>query len=590
MSLDRCLNDIEIEGMINQGRLLNTPVDNRIQPCSFDPRVGNEIFIIDAEEGLFRPNNQESVYRTLLQLPGRRREKVNIKGGFELKKGFTYLIPIEEKIILDADEYLKSSPKSSLGRLFLDTRMLTDYNSSFDEVSGDNVSNKTLNLWLLTQPLAFNIILYPEISLNQLRFFKGDDSRLPDSEIKKEFAKNPLLYSKDGSGKSIPISNLNIRDGLDIHLDLSGKGTQGIVGLRARHNPDPIDISKKNEYDAEEFFEPLKGNKINLKRGELYLFYSAEILKIPPHLSAEMNDHSKISLRGPLHFAGFIDSGFTGDLAFEIRSDEVSPMELNDNMPISKLEIFRNNSPKRIYGEEIGSSYNHQVGPRVSKHFKPFDFSLAARNYKKLDREVLVQDRLLLEPFRKNKIGFEFFTGDESMLIKTIEKGFFQSRYDCEQDELVLQPIPYVILLNDKGQVFSYVRTEDIKDYGDKRLFGKYSVGVGGHINKTDKNDKQNLIQTCLNREVFEEEVEIIGSYSPPKFVGTIIEDKKPVDRVHFGLVYALHVNGNVTPKEASIITGEMIPIKTLMNDPNLERYETWSQILIPNLDEIYKK
>ena len=41
-------------------------------------------------------------------------------------------------------------------------------------------------------------------------------------------------------------------------------------------------------------------------------------------------------------------------------------------------------------------------------------------------------------------------------LFETVNNGFFQSRYDCENDDLVLQPIPYVIVFGPKKTVFSY--------------------------------------------------------------------------------------------------------------------------------------
>ena len=132
---------------------------------------------------------------------------------------------------------------------------------------------------------------------------------------------------------------------------------------------------------------------------------------------------------------------------FEVRSDEIADMELSDGMPISKLKVYRTAVPDKLYGEASGAHYQLQVGPRPAKFFKPFDFTLAARNYEKLDRLVLVQDALILNRHCHQKAGFEFIVEEEAAaLFKDIERGFFQSRYDCEFDELILQIIPYVIL------------------------------------------------------------------------------------------------------------------------------------------------
>nr|MCK4929717.1 2'-deoxycytidine 5'-triphosphate deaminase [Nanoarchaeota archaeon] len=595
MSLEQkvrsCLNSQEIREKITKDKptlLVPSFNEERIQPSSFEPVISEELFILDTEtEGMFRPQPKESIYQTLLQLPGRQRRRENIRNGFEIKKSFTYLIPLEERIILSKGEYIKSSPKSSFGRLFLNTRMLTDYNPCFDEINAQYKTSSELNMWLLVQPLAFNMIIYSGLPLNQMRFFIGQNFQLTPIELIKEFKKNPLLYIK--RKKSLIPANPIITEGLQIHLDLSGENTGGIGGLRARHNPTPIDLRKKYEYEAEDFFDPLKcDKKITIKRSEYYLLCSKEVLKIPSHLNVELKSHSHIGLTGPLHFAGFIDNGFEGDLVFEVRSDELSSMELVDWMPISKLDVFGTNPPDKTYGHSIGSNYYEQTGPRPSKFFKEFDFNIAARNYKKLDRMVLVQEANILNSFRKKESGFEFLEPSKvPALYKIIEKGFFQSRYDCEDDELILQLVPYVVLFRDNNTVFSYVRAKDIEKYGDKRLFEKYSVGVGGHINKTDGPE---YIKNCIEREVIREEVNIKGSFSEPRLVGTLMAYDKPVDRVHFGLVFIINVQGEIVPKEDSFSSGGMMPIDELVKDKKgFKKYETWSKCLIPHLPELYK-
>ncbi len=568
-----------------QGRFADKSLEDRIQPSSFEPILGDELFILDTEtKGIFRPKPNTSVYKTLLELPARQRKLVDIGGGFEIKKGFTYLLHLQDKLSLNKGEFIKSSPKSSIGRVFLNTRLLADYNPCFDEIIWSYMVGRQMDLWALLQPQAFNLIVHPGITVNQLRFFSGEDAQLTPAQLAEEFRKNPLLVPKDKFFSAEPI----ITDALQIHLDLSGKYTEGIVGLRARHNPYPIDLSKASTYEAEEFFEPvvLKEKFLQLKQGEYFLFSSKEILKMPPHLNSELNSHSHVGFSGPLHFAGFIDNGFDGDIVFEVRSDELTNVALEDNMPISRLDVFRTAVPDKIYGNSIGSNYQQQVGQRPSKHFKTFDFKFAAKNYKKLDREVLVQDSKLLLSCRKNPEGFEQIAEqDAALLFDCIQKGFFHSRYDCEFDEQVLQPIPYVIIFGPNNTVFSYVRTSDIQDYGDARLFGKHSIGVGGHIIKDDEPD---YICKCIDREVMKEEVEIAGAFSQPKLVGTLMQYDKPVDRVHLGLIYTINSAGIVRPKEDAIISGRMVQIEEIIKEPQ-EKYETWSRVLIDKIQVLQK-
>jgi deoxycytidine triphosphate deaminase/predicted NUDIX family phosphoesterase len=599
-----CLNSQEIREKILQGHiktncfktkegqlLIDKTLESRIQPASFEPTIGNEIYILDTEMlGVFRARENQQVYTTLLHLPKRQRQKASISQGFELKTGFTYLLPLEERIKLEEGERIESSPKSSIGRVFLRTRMLADSNPTYEEIHyTENAGH--VQPWLLVQPLAFNTIVYPGLTLNQLRWFSGDNAMLSSSEIREELKKYPLVQRKEGE-KTVPL-NPKVTDGIQIHLDLSGANMSGIVGLRARKNPQPIDLSKKEFYDAEDYFEPVISEEekgVKIKKGEYYLLSSREVLSIPPHLSVQLNRHSTIGLSGPVDFAGFIDPGFQGDLVFELRSDEPSNISLeNEGIPISKLELFRSNPPDKVYGKGIGSNYQSQTGIRPAKYFTPFDFKFAAKDYKKLSREVLVQDKKLLLMHRSRELGFEWISPEKfEPLKRCIQEGFFHSRYDCESDEDILQPIPYVLAFNPEGQVFSYVRASNIEDYGDKRLFGKHSIGLGGHIIKPDAPD---YIEKCTHREVFGEEVEIEGSHTAPKLQGTLVAYNTSVDRVHFGLIYTLLVNGTVRKKEASIDSGRMIAISNIMHDPLYEKkYETWSRTLIPLLPQLHSK
>jgi predicted NUDIX family phosphoesterase/deoxycytidine triphosphate deaminase len=514
-----------------------------------------------------------------------------------LKVGFTYLLPLREKLLIQKGEYVKSSPKSSFGRLFLNTRLLADYHHSFDQIITQN--NKAIDLWLLVQPLAFNIIAHPNIAFNQLRFFKGYDSKLSTKETIKEFQKNPLLYIKQ-NGVLIPaVPTFAANEGLQLHLDIAGENNKGIAGLRARKNPNPIDTNNKRYYQAEEYFEPQRTKDLEkLSPGKYYLIASREVLKIPSHLSSELRTNSYLGLSGPLHFAGFIDPGFTGDLVFEIRSDEISNSMLTHEMPISTLDIFRiSRATEKQYGVEIGSTYNNQTGPRPSKFFKEFDYSLAAKDYKKLDRMVLVQDAKLIRQFRNIKEGFEIISNNKiPRLDDLVRQGMFHSRYDCEQDEEVIQPIPYLVIFGPDKTVFTYIRAENIQDFGETRLFGKTSIGVGGHI---VQGDYPNYIKSALTREQHEE-VTIIGTTTEPKIAGTLLCSEQPVDRVHFGLVYITKTTGTVQLKESSLLKGELFSFVELQQELQRElkiiaekgtekgMIETWTRKLIPHLDKLY--
>jgi dCTP deaminase len=582
-----CLTSQQLREALADGRIISPDhTESQIQPGSFDARICDEIFILDTEpKGLFRGNRDETIYHTLLQLPRRQRVRESLTRGYEVKKGFSYLLPLEERVKLPPGQFVKSSPKSSFGRDFMHNRLLGDFNPRFDELMSQD-QPRQLQLWLLLQPLAFNGVIYPGLRFSQFRWFKGLAAQLTPDEILQEYEDYPMLYDRleDKVSPAEPV----VFDGLEIRLDLIGRHSEGIVGLRARHNPTPIDYAQPGKHNAEDYFEPIKaGGKLRLPKGGHYLFASKEILDIPTHLSAELQKHSDIGIHGPLHFAGFIDNGFTGDLVFEVRSDEISDMALVDGMPWSKLHIFRTGEPDKTYGESIGSSYQGQVGPKPSKHFQPFDYAFAAKNYEKLDRLVLVQDTKRLLSHRSIESGFESIDENHAAgLFRDIREGFFHSRYDhdidCNDKRLTLEPIPYVILFGDNS-VYSFVRAKHIVDYGEQELFGKHSIGFGGHVTLTDKPD---YVMPCIMREVFQEEVEVVD-HSEPRLLGTLMAYDKPVDQRHFGLVYKVHVSGEVKLKERSAKTGRMVSLSDMSNI-DIKPYETWSRLLIPMLGEFY--
>ncbi len=377
-SFNRCLASFEIEELLSSGYILpgtvtQSELQHKIQPSSFDVSLGNELFILDTDvTGIFRPSKETTIREQIKKLHLNDSQHVFITNGYELKKGYTYLIPIKDTIKLQPYMHLVSSPKSSIGRLFLNTRMLTDYNMSFNEIKNGS-TEVTIELWLLVQPQIFNVIVHPGNTLNQIRFFEGLDAKLSNSELLKRYKEQPILYESNPKGELVPILHPIITNGLQIHLDLLGSPEFKYGGFRAKHNPMPIDLNARNAYDVLDYFIPIpKQKNIIIRNDEYYLFGTKETLRIPKDLNCELQSYSDLGFSGPLDFAGFIDNNFTGTLVLEARSDEMSPVYLTDGMPLSNLEFFRTKTPTKLYGDD--SNYQRQKGPRIAKYFKKDSF------------------------------------------------------------------------------------------------------------------------------------------------------------------------------------------------------------------------
>lgn len=83
-----CLVSQELDALVSQGMIqISKSLQHPAQPSSYEPVLGDEIFVLDTEtSGIFRPTPDKTVYRALLELPKRQRQKASLSAGFEAKK------------------------------------------------------------------------------------------------------------------------------------------------------------------------------------------------------------------------------------------------------------------------------------------------------------------------------------------------------------------------------------------------------------------------------------------------------------------------------------------------------------------------
>lgn len=151
----------------------------------------------------------------------------------------------------------------------------------------------------------------------------------------------------------------------------------------------------------------------------------------------------------------------------------------------------------------------------------------------------------------------------------------WMQRGSAETNTKYKQPIPYIIVMNEENKIFTFKRSNKSKDYGEKRLFDKWSIGVGGHIDKdTDKNKP---VMTGMLRELQEEiQYDTIESTS---LIGYVNHDLDDVGKVHFGVIYLARIKGKAKPKDSEIATSKMLnikEIKELFEKDNVQA-ENWS-------------
>lgn len=195
------------------------------------------------------------------------------------------------------------------------------------------------------------------------------------------------------------------------------------------------------------------------------------------------------------------------------------------------------------------------------------------------DEEVLVVPAETLDVLG----SFQGFMPAKSQYTTTLlhyDTALFMSRSKAEQDVRYKQLIPYCILAHE-GRVFSYTRGGGS---GESRLRAKKSIGLGGHVSKTDLVDDEALCdETCyagLRREL-REEVGWDPEDSKLMVRGLVNTDASPVGRVHLGLVFMLSLpKGPIELRpETAMESGYFAPISELVAD--IDSYEEWSQLCI---------
>jgi predicted NUDIX family phosphoesterase len=155
----------------------------------------------------------------------------------------------------------------------------------------------------------------------------------------------------------------------------------------------------------------------------------------------------------------------------------------------------------------------------------------------------------------------------------------FRSRAIVEEDPSFKQIIPYVVVRHGDR----YLLTRRTERQTERRLHGKYSLGIGGHINDLENPDGvSDVIRAGLEREL-NEEVRILGKRLSLDLVGVISDDTTPVGKVHLGLVFILQTDTDqYSIQEADLMTAEWASVEFLRE--KVPMMETWSQIVFANL------
>ena len=232
----------------------------------------------------------------------------------------------------------KSNPKSTTGRLDIFTRVITENGKEYDNIK----YNYKGKLYLEIIPQSFSIIVKRNISLNQLRFFKGSNEK---NRIKK------------------------------INISVAIK-KNSISAYKAKKITSAIDLNKINFYKSNKYWEKIipKDNYFIIERDEFYILRSKESIKIKNNQAAELEPFNDSFGNFRVHYAGFFDPGFGNNrlgtpAVLELRAYD-TPFIIRDGQLVGQLNYYQIDEIKnQSYGSKINSNYFNQ-NLKLAKQFK----------------------------------------------------------------------------------------------------------------------------------------------------------------------------------------------------------------------------
>ena len=361
----------EITKLIACGNVTASPAINpdHIQPASLDLRLGDMAHRVRAS---FLPGPNSTVEAKIKEL---RMTRVDLTGAPVLEKDCVYIVPLIEELNLPENISGKANPKSTTGRLDIFTRLITDYGTEFDRVPPGYKGK----LYAEVVSRTFTVAIRAGMRLSQLRFVQGNPVS-GDKTIRELDHEESLVYLDEDSPSQPSPSKARTNRGLRITVNLEAAEPHEIIAYKAKRYAPAIELDRIDYYATEEFWEVRHqnaGKNLILEPGDFYILASRERVRVPPEYAAEMVPFDPSDGEFRIHYAGFFDPGFgygSSDIkgtraVLEVRAHEV-PFLMEHGQLVGRLNYMPLLcKPDKIYGTNIGSSYQHQA-LTLSKQFR----------------------------------------------------------------------------------------------------------------------------------------------------------------------------------------------------------------------------
>lgn len=333
----------ELRTLVQRGAIvvpgagLDSSWEQRLQPAGLDLRLGAKAWRVRAS---FLPTERRGVRQLVEEYAS---HEIRLSGGTILEVGGVYIAELAESLALPHHLSGRTSAKSSIGRLNVFTRLITEHGAIFDEVPLGYHGP----LYAEIAPCSFPVFLREGLCLNQLRILEGEPRASSSATLK---------------------------------VDLSGDSTFGIAGFRAQKYTSVLDLAQENHHEAELFWDAVpatRERRLVLDPNAFYILVSEPAVRVASDQAGELEPFSANMGEFRVNYAGFFDPGFGAETpeparaVLEVRSREV-PFILESGQAVGHLVSYPlAATAERPYAHRGRPGYERQT-LTLSRHFKPW--------------------------------------------------------------------------------------------------------------------------------------------------------------------------------------------------------------------------
>jgi dCTP deaminase len=332
---------------------------NHIGSLKKTPKVGASAVDLRIASKAWRlRTGQRPTTRELSKIQAQSEEMAPTNGFFEFQPKSIYLVQLDQHLSLPSNVSGRASGKSSVGRLDVITRLITQGSREYDLVPAGYEGP----LHLLLMPQTFAIRVAPEASVNQLRLFSGAHSgsvitrdQIYDYGTRFWYvlkAESDSEYESWGGPERLTPTDDPLL--FDLTVDLADykfpyvyKAKQGVI--------ESIDLAADAAHNPADYFEKVdvmvegRDRSVVLEQGSFYIMKSRERLHIPEDVAVEVVAISERIGDIRIHYAGFAHPGFgLGErperrgtpLIFEVRATDMDT-KLYDKSVLARIQLFR---------------------------------------------------------------------------------------------------------------------------------------------------------------------------------------------------------------------------------------------------------